>query len=978
MQSVLRVSDRSGRLRQLSVAQVVEESAQRIREGDTAGALPLLKKAAAFAPHAAPVRYLLGVAQLQQGELDDAIANLQRAVRAEGQNAEYHARLGEALLAREAADAVAHLMKAIELDPRSADAYCSLSAAFGQLRQYGDALGVCDRALQVCGADDRILGNRGAALYWLSRYDEALQCFQQQAGMLATDRQPLVSLGRVFRALGRLQEAKDCHGRACRLNPDDAEAHYGLAMAHLLAGEFRDGFREHEWRWGTAGQKNRRPAFNQPQWDGGELPGGRLLLFAEQGAGDTIQFARYLPLVQRRAPDLMVTAAPALIRLLQWMPGSIEVIPADRESPSFDLQCPLLSLPYVMGTEQSTIPDPASFAIPAEVSRKWQARLDGEPGLKVGVVWAGDPGHANDRNRSVPLKMMTGLFGVPGVRWFSLQVGAAAGERRAAGLPDAIEDLSTELTDYAETAAAISRMDLVITVDTAVAHLAGTLGMPVWVMIPFAPDWRWQLEREDSPWYPSMRLFRQKRAGDWEGVVREIVGELEQLAGGSKPPAPRISSKTDLARWSDPANLEAAWNDRARQAASFIPAGATVLDLGCGAMALEGFLPLGSSYLPCDVVQRDSRTLLCDFNEQPIEKPAAATHVTCLGVLEYMHEPQAFLRQLRSFQIPIVLSYCPTDFTAHLDRRALGWVNHFSLRELCAELNTQGFHIQSSMRPDTNQVLLRAVPAETRLRKRHRVLVLSYNNCGNFGDRLGFHLINSVLPAEAEVQYANFKPWSIPPGDFDLLVLGIGNSLFRPILTEELIGLVRKIPRSVGIFGTQYREDVDAARMSALVDELSIWFARYEEDLLVYGKRKSNALHLGDWLISAFPMAQWKRDETLRVGAEIWNDLPLDRTIQRIQEYRSVESERLHPFLCALTSADQVAYTEQREDGSGQTSGKFRSLLMDVFGRTWPESTMCGFDRDAVAGYRARVLRVMSGMPGLFSGLLGLEPDLKP
>jgi len=204
-------------------------------------------------------------------------------------------------------------------------------------------------------------------------------------------------------------------------------------------------------------------------------------------------------------------------------------------------------------------------------------------------------------------------------------------------------------------------------------------------------------------------------------------------------------------------------------------------------------------------------------------------------------------------------------------------------------------------------------------------------------------------------------------------VLGIGNSVFHPILTDQLLELTRRIPRSVGIFGTQYRVAIDPGRMSQLLDRLTVWFARYEEDLLLYGGGRKNAVHLGDWLIGAFPMTRWQRDETLRVGREVWNDLPLDRTIQDIQRYRSVISERIHPLLCALTSAERVAYVEQREDGSGGNSGKFRSLLIDIFGRTFPESNFFEVPRDAVAAYRARSMRVMSGMPQLFNQLLELD-----
>ena len=938
--------------------------------------MTLLEKIVLSAPQSAPARYLLGVAQLRQNRGDQAIENLQAAVRADENHAGYRAALGEALRTSRPAEALPYLTRATELAPAAPDAYCSLSAALAQLRQYEEALGICDRGLKNCGADPRLLGNRAAALHGMGRYEEALDSLQQQAAAVPADQQPWVHRGIVLTAMGRLDEAKACFSRACQLAPEDPEAHYGLALTQLRSGQYREGFREHEWRWGTRGQTKHRLDLAQPLWDGKPLKGQRLLVYAEQGHGDTIQFLRYAAEAKRRAPDLIVTVHSSMVRLASGLAEPLQIISASEPLPHFDVQCPMLTLPYLFGTDESSIPPPASFVIPAAMQHKWRMRLEGAPGLKVGLVWAGNPDHLNDQNRSLPADLLEPLTEMANIRFFSLQVGPGAGSLATSSMARHVEDLSADLTDYGETAAAVSQLDLVIAVDTSVAHLAGSLGTPTWLLLPFAPDWRWLLEREDSPWYPSIRLFRQKKPGAWEEVIERIAQELRLRAGSAKAPATaiRVSTGTDIRRWSNSANLETAWNERARLAADFIPSGATVLDLGCGAMALEGYLPFGCRYIPCDVVRRDPRTLLCDLNEDPVPGAPGVTHITCLGVLEYLRNPQAFLRQLRAFQTPVVLSYCPTEFTAHLDRSGLGWVNHMSLRDLTGELGAADFFLQSSLRADNNQVLIRAVPNETRLRKKNRVLVLSYNNAGNFGDRLGFHLINSILPAHAEVHFAHFHPWDVPPGDFDLLVLGIGNSLFRPILTDELLTLVRKVPRSIGIFGTQYRDSVDQGRMSALLDALSVWFARYEEDLLLYGRGRDNAIHLGDWLISAFPMAQWKRDETLHVGAEIWNDLPLDRTIQRVQEYRNVVSQRLHPLLCALTSAERVAYAEQREDGSGQTSGKFRSLLVDIFGRTWPESSVFTFDREQVAAYRAKVLRVMAGMPDFLVGVLGLQP----
>lgn len=414
---------------------------------------------------------------------------------------------------------------------------------------------------------------------------------------------------------------------------------------------------------------------------------------------------------------------------------------------------------------------------------------------------------------------------------------------------------------------------------------------------------------------------------------------------------------TDFARWSDPARLEPAWNERARVAANYVPAGARVLDLGCGAMVLEAFLPRGCDYQPCDLTARDERTMVCDFNRGDFPAGAKADIVTALGVLEYVADLRSFLRNVRALGLPFVTSYCPVDLTATLDRGHLGWINNLSVAELERTFAEAGFRVTLRERIDPVQLLFRLEPDDsTHVRQGKRVLVLSYNNAGNFGDRLGFHLLNEILPGHAVVTQCHFQPWDVPHGEFELVIVGIGNSLFEPLITESLLSLVRSVPKAVGIFGTQYRGKIDTRRMRDLTGALTHWYARNTEDPLLYGRGAGNASHLGDWLVNAFPLGEARVDEPLVVGEEILADLPLDRVIQRIQRHRRVVSTRLHPFLCALTSAEEVAYREQREDGSGEPSGKFRSLLIDVFGRDMPEDRYFAVDRAAVAQYRRQTL----------------------
>lgn len=252
-----------------------------------------------------------------------------------------------------------------------------------------------------------------------------------------------------------------------------------------------------------------------------------------------------------------------------------------------------------------------------------------------------------------------------------------------------------------------------------------------------------------------------------------------------------------------------------------------------------------------------------------------------------------------------------------------------------------------------------------------QVIVLSYNNVGNFGDRLGYHQINQIIPPSCQVRHLNFTNFAQYTGPMDLLVLGIGNSLMKELLTPELMGFVARAGKSVGIFGTQFRERIDREVMRALISKLSHWFARHETDLELFGAGHHNVSWLGDWLVDSFPMAQALEDKVLIVGNEIWQDLPLDRTIQRIQQHKKVLSTRVHPLLCALTSAEQVAYAEQRQDGLD--SGKFASMLVDIFGKSTPENVFFPVDRAAVSNYKLRVRKQVRHLEVYLSELMAVE-----
>ena len=421
-----------------------------------------------------------------------------------------------------------------------------------------------------------------------------------------------------------------------------------------------------------------------------------------------------------------------------------------------------------------------------------------------------------------------------------------------------------------------------------------------------------------------------------------------------------LKGETDVARWSNPDNLENSWEPRSRFAATLIPKGSKILDLGCGKMSIEKYLHPSCTYLPADIVKRDERTLHCDINKGDIPQEINQVDiVVMLGVIEYVFDLPRFLKTLAQTKKKIVVSYCDTDTGNAKDfnqRTALGWVNAFSRAQLRNLFNDAGLTVFAEDQIDNLQWIYTLVPQDAIVQTK-RVAVLSYSNIGNFGDRLGMHLLSSIMPSHAIVDHLYFEPWVESDTAYDLLILGIGNSIYAPLLTNRLLALVSRAKVSIGIFGTQYRNEFPADRMKALVSSLDYWFARYQDDLELYATPNTVCRHLGDWLIKEFTLAiPTIQDTILKIGNEVCQNLPMDRIIQQIHAYRKVSSERLHPLLCALTSAEEVAYQDQRETGSGQVAGKFQSMLVDVFGRTYPEGQFWKVDRSSVIRYRQNVV----------------------
>jgi hypothetical protein len=403
-----------------------------------------------------------------------------------------------------------------------------------RLGQPEAAARLVERALAEGGEEQLFLRNLCSIYERLGRYPEAIAAGERAAVLDPLDTAALHNLSVVHYRRLDLDAASACARAAIGIDPSAAGPHFALAEALLLQGAFAAGWEEYEWRFRIPGTSAPLPAAlaqrGQPEWDGRPLPGGRLLLVADQGFGDSIQFCRYIPWAAARCAALALACSPELRPLLAQVAPSAALFTRWEEAPTFDAWCPLSGLPRRHGTRLQNIPAGTAYlrAEPARVAA-WRARLQARSprGTRlVGLVWAGRPEHVNDANRSASLAAFAPLADLPGVSLVSLQRGPAHGQVGAYHGRAPLLALGPEIADFADTAAILACLDVLVSVDTSVAHLAGALGVPAWVLLPYAPDWRWLLGRADTPWYPSLRLFRQPAPLDWHPVVAELAAAL--------------------------------------------------------------------------------------------------------------------------------------------------------------------------------------------------------------------------------------------------------------------------------------------------------------------------------------------------------------------------------------------------------------------------------------------------------------------
>jgi tetratricopeptide (TPR) repeat protein len=511
-------------------------AARQIQEGATLAAAGRVPEACACFervlqddPKNAPALWQLGKTLLRANQHAEAAAVFARIIAERRTAPEPHFFLGLALQALNRPDAAtASFRTATELKPDWPEAWSHLGHALGAARRFDEAEAALRHALTFKAYRAETFNHLGVIANARGEPAAAVECYLQAIGVNPKLFQAWTNLGNSLRALNQLNEALVAYRQSHALNPKNAFVKFNLALVLLLQGELtKEAWLKYEYRWVTLNCNPHR-GFTQPLWRGAESLAGRsILLYAEQGLGDTIHFVRYAATLAALGATVHLEVQAALKGVLQGTPGAASIFAAGEPLPPFDFHCPLLSVPFALDTTLATIPAPPGYVTaPSARVAMWRERLVPTPKKRVGVVWRGNPKHANDANRSIAFERFQRVFDTAGCEFVSLQVGPNSTEAAALAAHPQCIDLTAAITDFSDTAALIAQLDLVLAVDTSVAHLAAALGKPVWILLPFSPDWRWLLHRDDSPWYPSVRLFRQPAIGDWDSVVEAVVREL--------------------------------------------------------------------------------------------------------------------------------------------------------------------------------------------------------------------------------------------------------------------------------------------------------------------------------------------------------------------------------------------------------------------------------------------------------------------
>jgi tetratricopeptide (TPR) repeat protein len=544
------------------------------QRGDYPDAIALIRRAMRAAPTGVVMLNDLGMALAGAGRTADAVEAFSQAIATDPSFAPAYNNLGNAQLVLGHAGAAAEAFRrALALRPDYVDARGNLAAALNAQGLWQDGLEHAKATLALDEGFVEARNSAGLALMRLGRNEEAVEEFR-----IAVERRPdyleaLSNLGNALRTLLRDEEAIGVYSRALELRPrhvpaligragayaslhrtaaamegfdaalavepGSAEAHFELSLLLLRNGQLSEGWSEYEWRWRKAESTSRARGFTQPQWDGKESLAGRtILLHAEQGFGDTIQFCRYAALVHVTGARVVLEVQRPLAALLRGLDGVDALVVQGDPLPGFDMHCPLLSLPRALGTTLETVPAKHSYLDPPpDIAAAWAGRLSTDRAWRVGLAWAGRRSHTYDRARSLTLAQLGGLLAIPGIRFYSLHHELGEEDAQRAAAAQNLAQFGEALAGFDSAAGLAAQLDLVISVDTSLAHLAGALGRPLWLLLGYTPDWRWLLDRDDSPWYPTARLFRQRSPGAWGEVLARVTDALRAMAA-APPPRP--------------------------------------------------------------------------------------------------------------------------------------------------------------------------------------------------------------------------------------------------------------------------------------------------------------------------------------------------------------------------------------------------------------------------------------------------------
>lgn len=495
--------------------------------GRPAEGLQSIDRAIQLAPDVAQFQVNRAVVLAQLGRIDEATGSLRQAIARQGDVADTHYNLAH-LLDRQGNldESISEYRRALDLRSDYAQAWNGLGSALMKKGETEDAIAAFRQVTVLQPQSAEAQGVLGNSYHRAGRFDDAIDAFNAALRLKPGYPEVLYSIANVQRDQGKLDEAIATFDQALAARPIYPEAQWNRALTLLLKGDFENGWKAYESRW-----TDQARLLPKPLWDGKGLEGKRILLRLEQGFGDIIQFIRYAPRVAERGGKVVVQCPQPLKRLLEGQCNVETVVSFEEQVPEYDVHYPLLSLPALFGTTLETIPNDVPYLLAdAALAQSWADRIRGEPaGIHVGIAWAGNPEYVHDRQRTIPPAALKPLASVPNVRFYSLQKGVTSAQLST--MPVSMVDWTDELKGFADTAALITNLDVIIACDTAVAHLAGAMAREVWTLLPYAPDWRWMLGRRDSPWYPTMRLFRQPRAGDWSAVIEEVKAALTKHGG---------------------------------------------------------------------------------------------------------------------------------------------------------------------------------------------------------------------------------------------------------------------------------------------------------------------------------------------------------------------------------------------------------------------------------------------------------------